>query len=469
MPQDIVPTPPETPNTTGAPVATPPDQNEVVIIPDDGPVEHVHQEPLATKPTSVPSVAAVTAGLAWQGGSKPSQDNLAALRDRVEHAQAPSKPPVQPITPKEQDIVIHDDAPAIPPQQPPQETRLRTPASPLRTVRTFKDDMAQVITKKQVSVVSAISAEENRRTRKQLSGVTGEDDTQKSALSGVGYFVLGISVALLLIGAAGAGFAFYFFKKPTSVLPASEIPSYIVVEDQRSVNTDNLSKSQLVTGLIKVQQDLDTKIGSITQLYFIKTTIDTTTQKIIPTLLPTTDWLALLETHVPAALARSLDTKMMFGFYQFDEVRPFIILKTSSYETAFAGMLEWENNLNADLAPLFGPALIQRFTNTIPPEETAIAIPPTATNATGTGTSSASSTTSVSTDTASTTTPRTTTLFLPHAFDDAIIVNKDVRVLRDPEGKIALVYGFYDKQTIVITTDENTFKEVVTRLSSRRF
>ncbi len=488
--------PPETSKNTGAPGAAPAaDPNEVIITPDDGPVEHMHRETPVTKPVATPSAEAVAAGLAWQGGNRPSQNNLAALRDRVEHAQAPitplapstPQPPLAP-TPLQQPMKQPIANPAIPPEnkQPakrdtvssntPFENKLESsqttsPAkknSSLRTVRTFKDDMAQVITKKQVSVVSAISAEENRRTRKQLDGVV-ENGTQKSALSGIGYFILGISVSLLLLGGVGAGVALYFFKKPTSVLPASEIPSYIVVEDQRSVNTDNLSKSQLMSGLVKVQQDLDTKIGSITQLYFIKTVVDPTTQKIVPTLLSASDWLGLLETHIPEALARSLDTKMMFGFYQFDQGRPFIILKTSSYETAFAGMLDWENNLNADLAPLFGPALVQRFTSFIPPEESDdFSNPQATTSATGT----ASTTAVAATPTPATKRsdpPRTTTLFLPHAFEDAIIVNKDVRLLRDNDGKIALVYGFYDKQTIVITTDENTFKEVVTRLSSRRF
>jgi hypothetical protein len=289
---------------------------------------------------------------------------------------------------------------------------------------------------------------------------TPEEGGGRGMLSGFWYFVLGISVTLLIVGGAGVGIALYFFKPATSVLPTSEIPSYIIVEDARSVNTDNLSKSQLMSGLIKVQQDLNTKIGSITQLYFIKTAVDSSTQKIVATLLPASDWFTLLQTHIPSPLARSLDIKMMFGFYQFDQVRPFIILKTSSYETAFAGMLTWERDLNADLAPLFGPTIVQKFSRPISDEEVPVIEP------SSTSTASTSSSTDV---VAPEMRPVTTTLFLPHSFQDAVIVNKDVRVLRDDSGKIALVYGFYDKQTILITTDENTFKEVVTRLSSRRF
>lgn len=483
MSQNDTNIPPETPKDTGVQATTPVvDPSEVIITPDDGPAEHVRPEDATdttpSKPKAPAPTSSVAAGLAWQGGARPQQSDLAALRARVENAQAPVTPkpatipeipptPLQPVAPTTPPEPIPHIKPPVSTLLTPPEIGVPQPQSThptLRTVRTFKDDMAQVITKQQVSVVSAISAEENRRSHKALSSMTAPEETaSKGVMSGLGYFILGISVSLLLIGGAGVGAALYFFKEPGSVLPKSAIPAYITVEEQRSVNTDGLSKSQLLSGLIKVQQELDTKVGSITQLYFIKTTIDPAQEKKIALLLPATDLLALLETHAPGPLVRSLEPKMMFGFYQFDQVRPFIILKTTSYETAFASMLDWERDLNADLAPLFGPAIIQKFTRPIEEE------PLDTFGSTSTVTTGSTSSSTVTETPARTPSTVTTTLFLPHSFEDAVIVNKDVRVLRDDAKNIVLIYGFYDKQTILITPDENTFKEVVTRLSSRRF
>lgn len=458
--------------TTEAPVGP----DDVIIIPDDGPTEHVNPkevEPATKKPAAPKPTSQIDAGLAWQGGARPQAADMASMRSRI--TQIKSSPQIQPITsippvaplPPQPLPPSPEPVAPIPSATPSQETLKKEERPLLRTVRTFKDDMAQVITRKQVSVVSAISAEENRRARKEMSDVTsGDVGERRGLLSGVGYFILGISVTLLIVGGLGVAGALYFFKEPSSVLPASEIPSYIIVEEQRSVNTDNLSKSQMLSGLIKFKNDLNTKVGSITQVYFTKTVVDPVEQRARPVLLPTMEWLEIMQVHMPAPLSRALGQRMLFGFHQFNEVHPFLILKATSYETAFASMLDWERELNADLAPLFGPIVVQRFTRPVEEEPA----PPATITA-----SSTTATTSTSSEPAVTQTPEaaaqrtTTTLFLPHAFEDAVIVNKDVRILRDSDRNIALIYGFYDKATIVITTDENTFKEVVTRLSSRRF
>ena len=43
----------------------------------------------------------------------------------------------------------------------------------------------------------------------------------------------------------------------------------------------------------------------------------------------------------------------MIGVYSWNGNQPFIILKTDSYENAFAGMLSWEKNIAGDLSALF--------------------------------------------------------------------------------------------------------------------
>lgn len=53
-------------------------------------------------------------------------------------------------------------------------------------------------------------------------------------------------------------------------------------------------------------------------------------------------------------------------------------------------------------------------------------------------------------------------------FESRVIGNRDVRVLPNAEGTTALLYGFRDPATIILTTNENTWAEVNARLSSAR-
>ena len=88
-------------------------------------------------------------------------------------------------------------------------------------------------------------------------------------------------------------------------------------------------------------------------------------------------------------------------------------------------MLAWELHMNEDLSPLFGEVLEKTTSTSTPLRE-------------------------------------------PFVFEDSIIKNKEVRVLKDTKGTIRLLYSFIDRETLVITTNESTFSEVLTRLTSQR-
>ena len=108
------------------------------------------------------------------------------------------------------------------------------------------------------------------------------------------------------------------------------------------------------------------------------------------------------------------------------ESRAFFIMKVSSYERTFAGMLEWEPRMLADLELLY---------------------PPHANESTGTST------------------PAVTAL---PSFSDEIVSNRDVRVLRDSVGRSLILYGYRDKETLIVARDEAAFAELLERLSTSR-
>jgi hypothetical protein len=135
-----------------------------------------------------------------------------------------------------------------------------------------------------------------------------------------------------------------------------------------------------------------------------------------------------MEFKIPEILKRTLLPDFMVGTFSFGKNLPFIILKTSYFENAYAGMLSWENDLEKDFQVLF------RLTG----YQTAGGI-------------------------LAELTPTTI-----KKFSDSVIVNKDVRILKDETGQIMLLYGIIDKETIIITVNDTAFKEILTRLNNEK-
>ena len=146
----------------------------------------------------------------------------------------------------------------------------------------------------------------------------------------------------------------------------------------------------------------------------------------------------------PDILMRNIRPESTVGIvHAGSETRPFFILKVSSYERTFAGMLAWEQDMRASLTQLY-PSY---------PNAPVVSEPePAATT---------------------TTTTSSTTPFVipppavaPVEFVDAIVRNYDVRILRDADGRSLMLYGYYNKETLIIARDEAAFLELVTRLNA---
>lgn len=119
-----------------------------------------------------------------------------------------------------------------------------------------------------------------------------------------------------------------------------------------------------------------------------------------------------LSSNVPGMLLRALnEDDYMFGIVNNGERLPFIIAKINYYENSFGGMLQWENQ---NLANIFAREDEMQSTN--------------------------------------------------HVWNDAFIMNKDIRIARDQDGKTLALYSFFDRQTLVITDNEITYPVIINAL-----
>jgi hypothetical protein len=291
-------------------------------------------------------------------------------------------------------------------------------AGPKSIVRTYKTDLASAIESSHLSSIN-IAIAENEKLRNKLKvdePVVTEGSYSKSKI------LIFVSL-LLVIAGLGAISALYFFRTPAAepTTIKTTLPSLITAEYQ-----DELNSSLIAVG--KFPLALSAKINEtqipVNNLYNTYVTMGTSTGR---RLLSTTEFVSLLGWQVPDMLKRTLRSEYMAGLFSFGKNLPFVILKTTYFENAYAGMFEWEKNLERDFRQIFRlPGYDQG---------------------------------GVLADLTPTSQKK---------FEDAVIVNKDVRRIKDDAGQTMLLYGIIDRETIIITVNEDAFKELVTRINKEK-
>ena len=136
----------------------------------------------------------------------------------------------------------------------------------------------------------------------------------------------------------------------------------------------------------------------------------------------TEEILKVLELRAEGSFTRSLDEHLMFGAVETLRKEPYIILQSSNFDVAFAGMLKWERDMSSDLSPFFGSPVLR----TLPP-----------------------------TGTAASTNPR---------FVDALTSEQTIRILYDEAGNERIVYAFVNKNLIIITTSTEALATLIERI-----
>lgn len=261
-------------------------------------------------------------------------------------------------------------------------------------IRTYRSDAIEDVEKKKLSVhqIAAAEAERRERSRAPLRKSTG------LTIMPLGIGIISIVLVLLTVSTLYVQFT----KEPD--ISVSTIPSFTSTSNQISVPLTNdrigFLSSLIEAGSAATQQD-----NGVVQLYpsvFVDGIETAANARTI---------MEIIDPHTPGSFIRTLREDMMIGVY--GKYRsPFIILKAKQFDLAFAGMLEWEDSMSADLAPFFGEP-VQR---TLDPNA------------------------------------RTNDQTRRARFIDNTIRNYDVRTLFNELGEERILYSFIDQETILITT-----------------
>ncbi|MBI2109023.1 MAG: hypothetical protein HYT93_02460 [Parcubacteria group bacterium] len=279
--------------------------------------------------------------------------------------------------------------------------------SPLQRLRTYKSDVAESMKSGKQSLARMVVAESARRDS---SGATIPPQEKRNIFSlkniamggGIVLFIIAMTVvALLFIGKK---------ETETRVVQVAPLWTPIFTEVDSKITLSNITEQEIKAGVARAWEQATIPINSVLHVAFVKQV--TCIEGFCEAPVAISELLSALPNSIPPQLLRTLDDQFFFGFHSFKTTVPVLILQNRFYDGAFLGMLEWESFMPFDLAPLFQTGSARgRVT-----------------------------------------------------FEDVVVDNTDVRILRNAASEVILLYSFVDRETIVITTNIDAFKEIAKRL-----
>jgi hypothetical protein len=260
---------------------------------------------------------------------------------------------------------------------------------------------------------------------------------------------IAISILLILLG-IGAVTGFYFLQKTPpkpATAPASEL-TIIPYDTKEIISTTYLDRESLLQKLNAIRRGAPIANGSV---HYVELTSGATST----TPISTNDLFSILNTNIPGNALRAFGPSFMFGFYGINGNQPFILISLNSFENAYAGMLEWEKDMNTDVGAIFAPSAVS-LTQYVPIATSSVASLGGGKNVTATGTAAITTIANLGP------TPNS-------QFGDITIQNKDARVLKNARAETILLYSFINQNTLLITTNESVLSAMIGKFTQQQY
>ena len=357
---------------------------------------------------------------------------------------------------------LTDEDIIVPRQKPTRQSPKASPEDQEKSiVRTYQSDIADTVRTKKVSVTQMALAEQKRAERLQQGEVaTALDIHPHHYLRNILITLGGIFVLIL----AGAGYITYMrLTSDTSVGPTQEVhlekEALLIVTGQEKLTLASPRRTPLVTQLTHTRENTALGVGALHDVFFVQTVVDEITEDEFEAVISAETFVRALQTRASESFIRSLSEEFMIGLYGGDPTELFLMFKTEQFDAAFAGMLDWEEQMADDLSFL---------TKAVEPPAPVVVTPPVSVATTSTSTATSTMT--------STTTPTTTPAIIPieepeapTTFVDQIVKNRDTRVLYDAYGNVRSMYSFPNSDTLIITGSLQAMEHIFERLTVAQF
>ena len=213
----------------------------------------------------------------------------------------------------------------------------------LTSLRTYHGEVADAVRGGGLSMIKVAAQEQSRKKPDQILEQEPKSESNMHMILAIGasfLFVLGIGAVI---------FAFITKSQPITVVQTPIKQDIISSDSNLVIDITNLSSRE-------IQKNIEEHIkpsengSSIIKISLTRQSAGITNG------LSSTDLLSVLGANIPDILSRSLDqNNFMLGIWNGNnKAEPFLVLETTSQETAFPGMLEWEKTMAFDLEPIMG-------------------------------------------------------------------------------------------------------------------
>lgn len=274
----------------------------------------------------------------------------------------------------------------------------------VKPLRTYERDIAESLRNKDASQAS-IHLEERRSEEKKKP---------KAKIKKPFPFKKLLTVGIVLVMLAAGGLMIYWLlpiiNSPAPQIAAPQIDSLVRSDSIKTFDVEGKSREEILSFVRETfQNSLPAENPRLVQIQFTNADSLSKTQGIRSEIL-----FDLLAPEAPAVLKRALGYKASYGFLaeSSSTTSPFLITELESFENAFASMLSWEKTIEKDFSRLISDL------SEVPTERN---------------------------------------------FEDIVIRNKDVRILKSAEGESSILYSFLDKNTLLIAQNERIFREILDR------
>lgn len=323
-----------------------------------------------------------------------------------------------------QDTALPPDATGSPPPAPSKPKEEVVKPIPLQT---YEGDFSKQMKDTKASMATVLAAEQDSATGEPQPSVP-----QSSSKSNRIYIIVG--VVLLILGAGGAYYAYTLYSTavtPVSIQPSVSAPIFVDEREQITGMGSVLAQA--------IEQSVAKPLAPNTVRLLTLVSATTSNESVF----------SALHLGAPDILLRNVNTRgSIAGVVSTEGSKsPFFILSVASYSDTFAGMLSWEPQIVKNMEVLYPP-------------HTPLVVSTISTTSTSSGQTSSPQATKAATTTVPTN--------VPQNFKDEVVSNHDVRMYRDAFGQSVVLYGYWNKTTLIIARDPVAFIEIVDRLATSR-
>ena len=277
----------------------------------------------------------------------------------------------------------------------------------VKHVRTYRDDVAELITKKKVTRTHvAIAEEERRRALGESSVWEAQKPTSMAPLFVAGIFLL-VGVSILFYDIAGKSIPLFQGPKETQ-------PFLVSGEKTHMIGLSTFTRDALAQEVRTVARGEKLEQGDHVRIGYRARTGTTSLA------LPLRTFFSALNATIPDVLQRSLSPAYEGGLMSAGETKGYLVFTSTYYENSAVGILSWEKRMVQDLYPIVDPLRAE---------------------------------------------------LIPSPSEGSWVAQTwsgyDLRVFTTTDGRVALVYGWLDRKTLIITGSIQTFSEITRLLQNK--